>query len=67
MIEFREQDGELVVRCDRCQRQQTIEGAQSRRQALEMAAHQGWAVRTERGDLCPACAERWVLESLTQE
>ena len=64
MIENHEQEARMVLTCDRCRTQTTIDTAGLQVPPLEEATHVGWGVRTEEGDLCPRCARDWVLEAL---
>ena len=64
MTEYREKERKLLLACDQCAQRATIDGLDNLYHALEEATHQGWAVKTERGDLCPTCAHAWVLEAI---
>ena len=64
VIEYREEERQLSLACDQCAQRATLDRLDTLFQALEEATHQGWAVKTECGDLCPTCAHAWVLESI---
>ena len=64
MIENDAQAARMVLTCDRCGAQATIDTAGLQVPPLEEATHWGWGVRTEYGDLCPRCARDWVMEAL---
>lgn len=56
------------VQCDQCKSGQTIQASAYREEQLKQLLNSyGWALGTERGDLCRKCARLWRSGKLNQE